>query len=79
MIPSQLKSWYAETRLRWAGKAEWVTGEGRYALVEPCRVLTIRLFPNKRDAVAALKLANTAGCGPGCLRKHRLVDLADNQ
>ena len=77
-MPNLPDSWYAEARRRWAGKAEWVTGEGRYALVEPCRVLTIHLFAYKRDALSALKLANTAGCGERCVGDHRLVKLDDN-
>ena len=70
-------SWYAEARRRWTGKAEWVTGEGRYALMEPCRVLTIQLFLYKRDALSALKLVNAAGCGDGCVGDHRVVNMAD--
>ena len=77
IILKESDSWYAEARRRWLGTAEWVTGEGPFALVEPCRVLTIQLFPTRDEALMAKFLVDGAGCGDGCLQDHRLVNLAD--
>ena len=76
--PDTSVSWYAEVRRRWAGIAEWVVGDGRYALLEPCRVLTIQLFPSQWDALVARNVVNDVGCGEGCLGAHEVIDLADN-
>jgi len=67
--------WYAEVRRRWAGKAEWVIGNGRYALLEPCRVLTIQLFDSQYEALLERNLGNEFGCGDRCLGAHEVVDL----
>lgn len=77
IILKRSDSWYAEARRRWLGMAEWVTGEGQFALVEPCRVLTIQLFATQHDALMAKSLVDEAGCGERCDKDHRLVDLAD--
>ena len=77
-VPHPQDSWYAEVRRRWAGKAEWVAGEGRFALLEPCRVLTIRLFASQWDALVERNQLNDDGCGERCLGTHEVVDLADS-
>ena len=69
-------SWYAEVRRRWAGMAEWVSGEGRFALLEPCRALTIQLFESQWSALVARNQINDAECGEGCLGSHEVIDLA---
>ena len=57
--------------------AEWVTGEGRYALLEPCRVLTIQLHPSRHEALMARTLIDENGCGDNCGGVHNIVDMAE--
>jgi hypothetical protein len=69
-------SWYAEVRRRWAGAAEWVSGEGRFALLEHCRTLTIQLYESQWSALVVRNQINDAECGEGCLGLHEVIDLA---
>lgn len=62
--------------------AEWVAGEGRWATLAGCGVLTIVLHRTKEEALAALAAIDTYGCGHRCpvvkaWARHRLVLLGD--
>ncbi|MDA1278606.1 MAG: hypothetical protein O3B95_00980 [Chloroflexi bacterium] len=71
----QVDSWYAETRRRWAGKAEWLAGEGQYAVLEHCRVLTVHLYTTQIEAAQSKQLVDEAGCGLNCVGTHEMIDL----
>lgn len=57
-------------------KAEWIHGNGRFALLAPCRVLTISLHESMEAAEIVKKTIDRTGCGGFCYRSaHRIVDL----
>jgi len=60
---------------RWP-KAEWIHGEGKYALLAPCRVLTVSLWPTMKEAKESKKSIDETGCGGEChASHHEIVDM----
>ena len=54
--------------------AEWVTGEGPYAVISWCTVPTIRLRQTIAEAETARERIDLTGCcGEGCTHRHDLV------
>ena len=58
-------------------RAEWVAGEGEYATLARCRVLTAELHTTLEKAQAAMRLIDSTGCGGRCHNDHELIRLAD--
>jgi hypothetical protein len=60
---------------RWP-KAEWITGDGRYASVARCQdALTIELHQTRQDALLAKARIDSTGCCGGCNNLHSVIDL----
>jgi hypothetical protein len=57
-------------------KAEWITGEGPYAVLAYCSVLTITLHATIESADEALYVIGDTGCGGKCRRDHTIRILA---
>ena len=55
-------------------KAEWVVGEGEWATLAWCRVLTVTLWPTFEKAASALATIE-GGCGGYCHQDHEIVRL----
>ena len=56
--------------------AAWITGDGEFALIAPCRVPTISLHKTHEDAEAAKAFIDTYGCGGYCRHsRHRIVHI----
>lgn len=57
-------------------RAEWIAGEGRYALVAPCRVTTVTLYQSLDEATLEKERIDIMGCGGVCNpERHRIVKL----
>lgn len=69
------KSWLAEAQRRWGKEAEWITGNGQFALLAWCRVLTVTLWSTMAEAEENKKFIDEMACGGGCTRNHEIVDL----
>ncbi|KHL18533.1 hypothetical protein CLV56_4012 [Mumia flava] len=54
-------------------RAEWVVGEGKYAVLAWCSVLTVTLWSNREAAFAALAEIDNLACGGRCTRRHDIV------
>lgn len=70
------KAWRTEARKRWGKKAEWIQGDGQFALLAWCRVLTVTLWPTIAEAEENKKFIDEMGCGGGCTRNHEIIDLS---
>jgi hypothetical protein len=70
--------WYAQAWRLWP-KAAWVGGNGPWATLAWCRVLTVELHETEEDARRALKMIDDTACGGLCRRKHELVRLNATQ
>lgn len=68
--------WQTQARKRWGKQAEWITGDGQFALLAWCRVLTVSLWPTMAEAGEQKKFIDEGGCGGLCSRKHEIVDLS---
>jgi hypothetical protein len=53
--------------------AAWVQGEGPYALLAWCSVLTVTLHPAAADALAAKAQIDDTGCAGRCYGRHEIV------
>jgi len=51
--------------------AEWIDGEGEWALIAWCRVPTVTLWPDQTSAQDALD--RLGPCGGFCHRRHEVV------
>lgn len=57
-------------------RAEWIDGEGAYALLAHCRVLTISLHADEQAAVVSKRQIDRTGCGGRCSGDHEIVQIA---
>ena len=58
-------------------RAVWIIGEGRFALLAWCRVLTVTLHDNPTSAEEAKALIDHTACGGMCSRRHEIVEITD--
>lgn len=72
---------YRALALRRWPDAEWVSGEGPYALVAPCGVVTITLHKTLDSAERYKVPIDSTGCGHACRpgAPHDIIDLAAHQ
>lgn len=59
---------------RWPD-AEWISGDGPYASLAHCNVLTVQLHTTRTGAERAISFIDRIGCGGACSRDHDLVVL----
>jgi hypothetical protein len=59
---------------RWP-RAEWTSGDERYASVAYCRVTTVEMYPWITQAERAKRIIDNTGCGGRCVRRHEIIDL----
>lgn len=69
------KSWRTEARKRWGRKASSIDGDGQFALLAWCRVLTVTLWQTRDEAEKEKKVIDETACGGYCTRNHEIVDL----
>lgn len=55
-----------------------VDGEGRYALMAYCNVLTVSLWANLDDAIKNRRMIDGAHCGSRCSGCHAVLDLDED-
>jgi hypothetical protein len=70
------KAWLAEARRRWGKEAAWIEGNGQFALLAWCRVLTVTLWSTRTQAEEQKKVIDEMGCGGLCSRAHEIIDLS---
>lgn len=69
------KSWRTIAKCLWSD-ANWVSGEGCYALVAACRGTTVTLWTSRIQAEASKRAIDSTACGGGCTRQHEIVELS---
>src|SRR5260370_809273 len=62
-------------KCRWGKRPEWVEGEGPFALLAHCRVLTVTLWPTLEEAKNPKAEIDASGCGGSCYKRHEIVNL----
>lgn len=72
------KSWRTEAKKRWGKEAAWITGNGQFALLAWCRVLTVTLWSTRAEAEAQKEVIDRTACGGGCFGSsaHEIIDLS---
>lgn len=58
--------------------AAYITGDGPYALVAHCDMLTVALYETAIEAGRARQRLKAVGCGRTCERRHQLAVLVDD-
>ena len=61
---------YNATARRMYPEAEWVKGDGPYAILAHCPPLTVTLWRTRTEADDALAFIDQTGCGGGCTGRH---------
>jgi hypothetical protein len=56
-------------------KAEWVIGDGAFAVLAHCRVLTVTLHKTREKAEESQRFIDKFGCGGMCGRRHEIVQI----
>jgi hypothetical protein len=56
-------------------RACWIAGNGPWASLAYCRVLTIELHSTRERAEQAKRMIDSTGCGGGCYRQHKIARL----
>jgi len=70
------RAWRAKARKRWGKEAAWIEGDGQFALLAWCRVLTVTLWPTRAEALKQKKVIDETACGGGCTGNHEIIDLS---
>ena len=65
----------ATTAKRRFPNAAWITGNGPWASLAACGVLTVILYPTREQAETARAFIDQTGCGGGCYRDHAVVNI----
>ena len=68
--------WRAKAQRKWGRKAEWIQGDGQYALLAWCMALAVTLYPTRAEAEKEKKFIDTSACGVNCIGDHEIVDLS---
>lgn len=68
----------SKARRKWR-RAEWIEGEGRFALLAHCRVLTVTLWGTAEAARKAMRELDEGACGGKCNMNHEVVDIDDGR
>lgn len=68
-------TWQKEAKRRWGRKAEWITGDGQFALLAHCRVLTVTLHQTMAQAEESKRFIDRMGCGGLCTNNHEIIAL----
>ena len=68
------RKYRAVARCIWP-RAEWIEGEGPFALLAHCRVLTITLYADADAAATHKRQIDTTGCGGRCSGNHEIVQI----
>ena len=63
---------------RWK-HAEWITGNGRFALLAHCRVLTVTLWKTIGEAEMAKQRIDETACGGACIGMHEIIDMGEEK
>jgi hypothetical protein len=66
--------WSSLARRRWPS-AWQIDGDGPYAVLAHCRVLTVELFDALEQAAARRAILDDHQCGGRCCGDHEIVDL----
>lgn len=56
-------------------RAAWVTGQGTFAVLAWCRVLTVTLHESESAATTNREWIDSTGCGGRCARRHEVARL----
>ncbi len=72
--PKKAINWSGRAK-RWWKWAWWVDGNGPFALLAHCRVLTVRLYAKCDEAERDKAVIDRGGCGGPCYGNHEIVDL----
>lgn len=67
--------WQSKAHKRWGKKAEWIQGDGPFAVLAHCRVLTVTLHATKGEADDSKAFIDRLACGGLCTRNHEIIDL----
>lgn len=71
-------SWRIKATQRWGDHARWLSGEGPFAVIAPCREFSFSLWATKDAAEKAKTHLDQTGCGGGCNPLlHKVVDLSE--
>jgi hypothetical protein len=70
-----ISQWRRLVKAKWPSYY-WIQGDGRYAVVNPCRYLTVELFETRDEALKRFRLYQRIPCGGQCWRScHLMSDL----
>jgi len=74
---TRYSEWQKLARSFWKKEACWIDGDGPWALLAHCRVLSVSLHRTKEGAEKAMASIDHTGCGGACNRMHEIVYLDD--
>lgn len=69
------RKWETVAKCVWP-RAYWIHGDGRFAVLAWCRVLTITLHEFPEPAEESKAFIDRYGCGGRCTGNHQIIELA---
>jgi len=66
--------WNRRAWTRWR-RARWIDGNGPFALLAHCDVLTVTLHATVEEAEKDKATIKRTGCGARCLNSHEIVNM----
>jgi hypothetical protein len=81
--------WQYRAQRRWGREAVWIVGDGPFALLAPCRQLSISLWQTREEAEEAKAHIDRVPCGGGCYETlkardglptfHQIIDMRERR
>jgi hypothetical protein len=71
-------NWNRRAWNRWR-RARWIDGNGPFALLAHCEVLTVTLHETLEEAEKDKAAIKRTGCGARCLNAHEIVDMRERK
>ena len=62
---------------KWGRKACWIHGEGPWALLAHCRVLSVSLWETEAEVLEQKDIIDRTACGGKCIGNHEILNLDD--
>lgn len=59
----------------WGKHSCWIDGEGPWALLAHCHILSVSLWQTEAKALASKKQIDETACGGQCVRAHEIRNL----
>jgi hypothetical protein len=75
-VVATTSQWIRVARKRWGNRTYLIEGDGQYAVLAHCGLLSVVLHQTMEDAERAKTRIDQTACGGRCHKDHEIINLA---